>query len=865
MNLTSSGRSISLALALAALAGSTARAAQRLPAPTAPYCLATSGTPSFGGHAFPLDSIPDPPPMTAVNAYPGIVFTQPIFAITAPDGSGRLFVVERVGTIRILDAGVLRATAFLDIRSLVTTVGEHGLLSIAFPPDFSTSGLFYIYYSTRDAVDPRLDGSLTLARMRVSADPNVADPSTREVLLSLPKPLSGCTTGTPNTNHNGGTIAFGKDGYLYLALGDGGGGGDTCNLSQNDGSFFGKMLRLDVSGGLASGYSIPATNPFRGPGLPLDEIWAKGLRNPFRFSFDRQTGDLWIGDVGQSTVEEIDYELAGGAGGRNYGWRRMEGTRCYNPASGCNDGTLTLPVLDYPRSDGSAVTGGRVYRGDRLPSLFGAYVYGDYVSGNIWAYPRASSGASPVLLANLSSVTHFAEDPAGELLLVRIDDGKLYRLEAAPSGSGQFPTALSATGLFADTAALVPAPGLVEYRVNVEFWSDHAEKRRWIALPAGARISLLADGAWDIPVGTVLVKHFELTLSDGSQRRLETRVLLRQVDRFAAYTYRWNGAGTDATLVTQREEASYSVDFGAGPVPQTWTYPGPGDCLSCHTAAAGRVLGLRTRQMNLEWSCDGRLESQIAAWDALGFFDASPGDPKALPAHAQPGDETDLPGLRARSYLDANCAMCHQPAGPAPGGMDLRSTTPLAEMNVVNVSPTQGTLGLADPRRLRPGDRSRSVLWQRLQTTNPAWHMPSAMRTVDAGAVALLGAWIDADPTRDLDLDGVPDDSDVCSSVMNPMQTDQDRDRVGDNCDNCLLAPNPTQIDADQDGYGNACDPDLNNDGIVNFVDLAAMKRVFFKSDRFADLNGDDVVNFVDLAIMKKTFFKKPGPAAGKP
>lgn len=865
---------IRLALVLAVLIGVSARAEERLPAPTSPDCLATSGTPAFEGHAFPLDSLPDPPPMTVVDAYPGVAFSQPIFAIAPPDGSGRLFVVERAGRVRILEAGVLRATAFLDIRSLVTTEGNHGMLSMAFAPDFSTSGLFYLYYSTRDAADPQRDQSLTLARMRVSSDPNIADLSTREVLLSIPRPFADCPSGTPTANHNGGTLAFGNDGYLYLAIGDGGARADACNLGQNDGSFFGKMLRLDVSGGLSSGYSVPATNPFRGPGHPLDEIWAKGFRNPFRFSFDRQTGDLWIGDVGASAVEEIDYEPAGSAGGRNYGWRRMEGTRCYNPPSGCYDATLTLPLFEYPRSDGASVTGGRVYRGDRFPSLFGAYVYGDYVSGNIWAYPHASAGASPTLLANLTLVAHIAEDAAGELLLVRIGDGKLYRLEAPSSGSGQLPATLSATGLFADTAALLPAPGLVEYRVNVDAWSDHAQTRRWIALPAGARIGFSADRAWDLPLGAVLVEHFSLALANGSQQRLETRVLVRQVDRFAAYTYRWNGAGTDATLVTQRTEASYGVDLGAGPVPLTWTYPGPGDCLGCHTAAAGRVLGLRTRQMNLEWSCDHGTQSQIAAWDALGFFDASPGDPRALPAHAPPGDETELTGLRARSYLDANCAMCHQPEGPAPGRMDLRSTASLAEMNVVNVRPTHGALGLADPRRVLPGDHSRSVLWQRLQTLNPAWHMPSAMRTVDANAAALVGAWIDEDPTRDLDVDGVPDDSDVCSAVIDPLQSDQDRDRVGDACDNCILVANgPKQLDAggasqrdaDHDGYGNVCDPDLSGDGLVNFVDLARMKRLFFTTDPVADLDGDGFVRFSDLAIMKRSLFTRPGPAAGRP
>lgn len=776
------------------------------PAPTAPACLSTAGVPDFAGHALPLESAPDPAAMTLVEAYPGLVFDQPIFAIVPPDGTGRLFVVERPGVIRIVEDGVLRPAPFLDLTALVTTDGEHGLLSLAFPADFAATGLFYLFYSAR-STDPLLHGSLTLSRLRIGADPNVADAASRETLLSLPKPLSGCTSGTPNQNHNGGTIAFGPDGYLYLGLGDGGSGGDPCALAQNDGSLYGKLLRLDVSGGLGSGYAIPATNPFRGAGLPLDEIWAKGLRNPFRFSFDAATGNLWIGDVGQGAKEEIDLQLAGDAGGRNYGWRKMEGFSCYYPSSGCYDPSLTMPVLDYGRSEGSSVTGGRVYRGDRFPSLFGAYLYADFVSGNVWAYPQPVAFLRSTLLASgASGIAHFAEGPDRELLLVRLTTGRLYRLEASTGGTGQLPAALSATGLFSNTAALTPAPGMIEYRVNAGFFSDRASKRRWMALPAGQKIDFAADGDWDFPIGTVFVKHLELALADGTKRRLETRVLLRQRDRFVAYTYRWNDAQTDATLVTQAQQATYTVNPGTGPVAQTWSYPGPGDCLGCHTAAAGRVLGVDTRQLNLDWSCEGRLENQIAALDAEGLFMASPGSPAQLPRHAAPDDLTGKAGLRARSYLDANCAFCHRPDGPAPGGLDLRASTPLGAMNVVNVAPSEGSAGLVSPLRLLPGNKAQSLLWHRVQTTNPAWHMPSAMKVVDATAVSALGAWIDADPTLDGDGDGIPDDTDVCPMLPTPSQRDGEADQVGDACDNCPSAANRGQEDGDGDAVGDVCD-----------------------------------------------------------
>jgi len=799
-----------LALVLASLPG------QALPpdapaSPSYPECLAAAGLPDFAGHTLPLDSPPEPTPMAVEDAFPGVGFDLPIFATTAPDGSARLFVVERAGRVLVLEGGQKRATPFLDIRSLVTTSGEHGLLSIAFPPDFASSRLVYVFYSAKSG-NSQLDGSLTLARLPVVTDAggdDVADAGSLEILLSLPKPLSSCSSGFAFTNHNGGTIAFGPDGHLYWAIGDGGGGGDPCNLAQDPGSLFGKMLRLDVSGGLGSGYAIPPSNPFVGPGLPLDEIWSSGLRNPFRFSFDPPTGDIWIGDVGQNRFEEVSREPGGSAGGLDFGWRRMEGFACFNPGSGCNDGSLTLPVLAYDRDFGSSITGGRVYRGGAHPSLFGAYLYADFISGRIFAWAGAEGGApaaDPVQLAVLSGVAHFAEDAAGEILLVRLTDGRLYRLVAAEQGDGTLPGLLSETGLFQDVATLAPAPGLLAYAIRAPFWSDRAEKKRWLALPAGTRITPEADGTLTFPVGTVMVKHFELALADGSTRRLETRVLLRQSDRWAAWTYRWNADESDATLVTAAEEADFQVDPGTGPETQTWTFPGPGDCMACHTEAAGRVLGVRADQLDLEWRCVDGAESQLGAWEALGLFDGPLPDPAALPTLVDPADPHAPPGLRARSYLEVNCSLCHQPGGPAPGGMDLRRGTALAATALVDEPPTQGTMGLVDPRRLLPGDRTRSVVWERVRTTDPAFHMPGALRVPDPLAVSLLGDWIDADPTRDGDGDGVLTDSDVCPALFDPGQPDADGDLAGDGCDNCLLRANPDQADQDGDGRGDVCD-----------------------------------------------------------
>lgn len=275
----------------------------------------------------------------------------------AGDGSGRLFIVEQTGHIRIHDGTQVRSTAFLDVSSLITCCGERGLLGLAFHPDYAANGLFYVHYTNTA-------GNTAIAHYRVSADPNVADPASAQVLLTVTQPF---------TNHKGGQLAFGPDGFLYIALGDGGSGGDPGNRAQDLTTLLGKILRLDVDG--AFPYAIPATNPFRTTQGARPEIWALGLRNPWRFSFDRQTGDLFIADVGQSAREEVNFQPAASAGGENYGWRRMEGTLCFDPSSGCNDESLTLPILEYDHSLGCSITGGYRYRGGRFPQFAGRFVY----------------------------------------------------------------------------------------------------------------------------------------------------------------------------------------------------------------------------------------------------------------------------------------------------------------------------------------------------------------------------------------------------------------------------------------------------------------------------------------------------------
>ncbi|MCB9139599.1 MAG: PQQ-dependent sugar dehydrogenase [Caldilineaceae bacterium] len=353
---------------------------------------------------------------------------NPVFLTHAGDGSGRIFVVERGGRIRIIEDGQMLPAPFLDISRKVATGGECGMLSLAFAPDYAASGEFYVYYSygLGDLVAPALPDEpnggcdTVVARFSVdSDDANRADAESEEIVLAVNQPY---------LNHNGGQLQFGPDGYLYIGLGDGGSGGDPHNLAHNPAGLLGKLLRIDVAG--QATYAVPADNPFIGAPGYRPEIWAVGLRNPWRFSFDRQTGDLYIGDVGQGLVEEIDFQPAASRGGEDYGWRTMEGDRCYN-AEACDQTGLTAPVFTYDHAQpncGGSVTGGYVYRTDEASPLSGRYIFGDYCLRQIWALtpsgqPAAAQEWSGELLMDVPfSVMSFGEDEAGALYVLGSDN-----------------------------------------------------------------------------------------------------------------------------------------------------------------------------------------------------------------------------------------------------------------------------------------------------------------------------------------------------------------------------------------------------------------------------------------------------------
>jgi glucose/arabinose dehydrogenase len=343
-------------------------------------------------------------------------FSQPIGIANAGDGSGRLFIVEQGGLVKIIKHGATLTAPFLDVSSrLKSSSGEQGLLGIAFPPGFG-SAKPYVY---TDYTGTAGIGDTVIARYTITANPDAADPASEQVLLTVVQPF---------VNHNGGQLVFGPDGYLYIGFGDGGSGGDPFQNAQNPLVLLGKILRIDVSSGTGT-YSIPSSNPFVGNPAYRQEIWALGLRNPWRFSFDRQTGDLFIADVGQDTYEEVNFQAAANAGGANYGWNIMEGLHCYT-ASPCDQNSLKLPIIEYDHSHGDcSIIGGYIYRGSRYPALGGVYLYGDYCSGRIWGVKLTGTAVENRLLLDSGMfLSTFGEDEDGNIYVADYGSGKIYEI-----------------------------------------------------------------------------------------------------------------------------------------------------------------------------------------------------------------------------------------------------------------------------------------------------------------------------------------------------------------------------------------------------------------------------------------------------
>ncbi|HTO53849.1 MAG TPA: PQQ-dependent sugar dehydrogenase [Myxococcota bacterium] len=833
----------------------------------------------------------DPTP-TLIPAFPFLSFQTPVLAARIPGGEiERLAVAEQAGRIWVFENNpyAIGKDVLVDLSAdgpswaAALSSGEQGVLGLAFDPDFADNGNFYVAYSVSSVSCGTKNACTRLVRFHaLEGDTLAVDPASGQTVLQIEQPFA---------NHKAGALAFGPDGYLWMSSGDGGGTGEPQNNAQDLAKLLGKLLRIDVHG--TATYSIPAGNPFAGRPPLRGEIFAYGLRDPLRFSFDSLLGDLWLGDVGESHAEEIDFIRFGSAGGQNFGWKLCEGTAGIS-LGGCSTPGLTAPVISYAHgTNGMMVTGGVLYRGTGLPALYGKYVYGDFLSGRIWTWDPANVAAPPVQIASLAGVSAFFEDRSGELYLVGRSDGTLWRLIAAGSElDPNVPQTLADTGLFSDPNALVPAPGVLPYDVNVPGFASGAESRRWLALPGLTRIGFTPTSEWALPVGAALVQQFDLSTTSG-KKHVETRVLVRQSSGWRGYTYWWVPDQSRAELITSSLSYPYEIDSGDGPVVLDWYFPTPAQCLDCHTAAGGRALGLRTRQVNRVGS-DGSGLNQLDHMSCLGLFQSTIGPASSYDQFPEPGDSSASVDRHARAYLDVNCASCHSPGAPVPGGIDLRFDTALEDTNTLYVPATAGDLGVPGGERIHPFHSDRSVLLARMLSDDSDVWMPPLSAVPDLGGAALVANWIDfgLPSERDPDGDRVDVALDNCPTVANPDQSDWDGDGVGDACDNCPMLANPRvpegyladhpwatltggQRDDDADGYGNRCDGQFEGTSAnVGPKDVASIRASLGRPIDGVDCGrrhdmrcaiydldeSDGPIDAADLDLFKELTGHPPGP-----
>ncbi len=700
-----------------------------------------------------------PPPYRTQQVFPKLKFSEPL-AMTWIPGSNRLLIVERRGKVFTFENSPTVEKADLLLDTGKSTYGA------ALHPEFQTNGFVYVTYVVQEG-DPLPKGS-RLSRFTVGKErPWRCDPKTEQIILEW-----------PSGGHNAGCLGFGKDGYLYLSCGDGSGIADELQTGQDLRDLLASIVRIDVDHPDAGkAYGIPKDNPFVNIPEARPEIWAYGLRQVWKFSFDRQNGDLWAGEVGQDLWESV-YKIAKGG---NYGWSVTEGSHEFRPDRKTGPTPILKPLVEHPHSDFRSLTGGFVYHGSKYKDLAGAYIYGDYDTGKIAAlrYDGKNVTMQQELVDTPFRIITFSEDQAGELYFVDFMNGTIHELAPAPKAEpvAAFPRKLSETGLFASTKDHTPAPGLIPYSVNAELWSDHALKERFLALPGYSQIEFdtveypqPAPGAprgWRFPDGAVLVKTFAMEMEQGkpaSRRRLETRILhFKQLagteevgdQMWLGYTYVWNDDQTDAELLAaQGADRELTIRDAAAPGgirKQTWHFPSRAECTLCHTMPAKYVLGVNTLQMNRDHDYgSGRTANQLQTLEHLGVFKKPlPKPPEELPHLVDYRDESQSLETRARAYLHSNCAHCHMKWGGGNAEFQLLATLPLAELGIVNTRPGHGQFDLTDPKDLVPGNPDRSMILHRM-TKLGLGRMPHvASNVVDEQAAKMLRDWISqlpADP-----------------------------------------------------------------------------------------------------------------------
>lgn len=677
-----------------------------------------------------------PPPYHAVRTYPKLPLSRPVY-VKAEPGTNRMLLL----TLEEADRGPSTLRAFDDHPGADATdilqVFDRQVLGFAFHPNYVENGYLFVHSNGPQTGENRQNRIVRYTVGRTA--PHRVVEGSELVILEW-----------DSNGHNGGDLAFGPDGYLYCPTGDGTSDSDTLVTGQGLNDLLAVMVRIDVdhpSDGRQ--YSIPPDNPYIHVAGARPEIWAVGFRNPWRMDYDHRLNQLWVAQNGQDLWEQVFLVRRGD----NYGWSVTEGSHPFYLERKTDPAPITNPTTEHHHSEARSLTGGVVYWGAECPDLQGAFIYGDYSTGKVWAVKHDGTRVTEhrEIADTTLQIVGFAVNRAGELLVLDLASG-IYALKPTPpaTNAAPFPRLLSETGLFTSVRGHVVHPALIPYSVNVELWSDGAHKERWLAIPGEGRISYSDERGWALPDGTVLVKSFALEQQSGrpeTRRWIETRLLTRQQGEWVGYSYVWNDEQTDAALVEKTgRDVEYAIADAAAPGgvrKQAWHYPSRAECMVCHSRAAKYVLGITTHQLNRAHAFSVGERNQIELYEQLGLFDTEmAGGGADLPKLVPLRDETATLDVRARSYLHANCSFCHVAAGGGNSAVDFEITAKPEKALLIDASPVHTNFGIEGAKIVASGNPDKSILMQRITRRGRGQMPPLASAVVDERAVALIREWI---------------------------------------------------------------------------------------------------------------------------